>query len=289
MDGDTWIVDEFEIHRAHLRAVAVRLLGSQSEADDALQETWLRLSGARSDIHNPQAWLTTVISRVCLNMLRARNNRRDEPSGVQLPDPIITLETSDPEQDALMADSVSVALLVVLDTLTPAERLAFVLHDIFDVPFTDISSMLGRSSAAARQLASRARRRVQAANIEPEPDRKRHRQIVDAFFAAARAGDFEGLVAVLDPDITARGDNGRGVLLTVHGAAAVAKQAQAYYQPSSLLRPALVNGDVGVVVFRSGQPVAVLGFTIWRDRITALEAINDRARLRSLVPPFPDA
>src|SRR5262249_36486285 len=169
-DGNEWMLEQFEAYRAHLQAVALRMLGSRAEADDAVQEAWLRLRGATSDIENPQAWLPTVVGRICLNMLRARSRRRDEPRGVQLPDPVVTLPVGGPEENALMADSVSVALLVVLDTLTPAERLAFVLHDIFEVPFTDIGPMLGRSSAAARQLASRARRRVQGATVEPEPD-----------------------------------------------------------------------------------------------------------------------
>src|SRR5262249_23713873 len=205
-----------------------------------------------------------------------------------LPDPVVTLTVGGPEENALMADSVSVALLVVLDTLTPAERLAFVLHDIFDVPFTDIGPMLGRSSAAARQLPSRARRRVEGATVEPEPDRERHRQIVDAFFAAARAGDFDTLVRALDPDVVALVDSGPGVVNMVRGAATVAKLAQDYFRPSAVLRPVLVNGEVGVVILATDQPAAVIAFTIRGERITAIEAINDRARVRSFALPFGD-
>jgi RNA polymerase sigma-70 factor (ECF subfamily) len=288
MDANEWIVEQFEDNRAHLHAVALRMLGSRGEADDAIQEAWLRLSGAPADINNPQAWLTTVVGRICLNMLRARSGRRDEPSGVQLPDPVITLAMSGPEDDALVADSVGVALLVVLDTLTPAERLAFVLHDIFEVPFPDIGLMLGRTGAAARQLASRARRRVRGAKAEPEPDRELHRQIVDAFFAAARAGDFDALVRALDPDVVAYVDSGRGVVDMVRGAAVVAKLAQSYYQPSAVLQPVFVNGEVGVVILAGGKPAAVLGFSIVGERITAIEAINDRARVRSFALPFGD-
>src|SRR5437660_4335123 len=231
MDEHEWLAERFEAERPHLRAVAYRMLGSLSEADDAVQESWLHLSrSGTSGVKNLGGWLTTVVARVCLNMLRSRNVRREESLSVHVPDPVINpVEELQPEEEALLADSVGLALLVVLDTLTPAERLAFVLHDMFELPFEEIATMVGRTPAAARQLASRARRRVKGADIpEPDPDLDRQREVVDAFFTAARAGDFDALVAVLDPDVVLRADFGAkrpGIPRVIHGAAAVAKQA----------------------------------------------------------------
>src|SRR5262249_3924766 len=244
MDETTWLAGRFEEHRTRLRAVAYRMLGSLSEADDAVQESWLRLS--RSDasaIENLRGWLTTVVARVCLNMLRARNTRREEPMTVFVPDPVVRREgESSPEDEALLADSVGLALLVVLETLTPAERLAFVLHDMFGVPFEEIASLVDRSPTAARQLASRARRRVQGA-ATPDGDVARQREVVDAFFAASRDGDFDALVAVLDPDVVVRSDGGdvrpREV---IRGAENVAASALTFARLSPFVRPALVNG-----------------------------------------------
>src|ERR671935_247788 len=224
MDESKWLADRFEEHRAHLRALAYRMLGSLSEADDAVQDAWLRLSRSNaSEIENLGSWLTTVVARVCLNMLQARKVRREELLGVHVPDPIVSADVEgDPEQEALLADSVGLALQVVLDTLAPAERLAFVLHDIFAVSFDEIAPIVGPSPAAARQLASRARRRVQGQAPTPDPDLDRQREVVDAFLAAAREGDFDALVAVLDPDVVVRADFGRGVSREVRGAESVA-------------------------------------------------------------------
>jgi RNA polymerase sigma factor (sigma-70 family) len=287
MDEDNWLAERFEEHRAHLRAVAYRMLGSLTEADDAVQDTWLRLS--RSDpsgIENLGGWLTTVTARVCLNMLRSRGSRREQLAGVRLPDPIVSLgDGMEPDQEALLADSVGLALLVVLEMLSPAERLAFVLHDMFAVPFDEIAPVIGRSPDAARQLASRARRRVQGAAAVPDTDLTRQREVVDAFFAAARAGDFDALVAVLDPDVVARSDGGLlrpAASAMVRGAAAVAGQALRYAQPSALLRPALVNGAAGVVVTVRGRPFAVIGFTVQRGKIVAIDALTDPERLSRL-------
>jgi RNA polymerase sigma-70 factor (ECF subfamily) len=285
MDANDLLVEQFEEHRAHLRAVAYRMLGSISEADDALQEAWLRVSRAgTSDVENIGGWLTTVVGRVCLNILRSRGTRREEPLNPNVPDPIVSRETGvDPEQEALMADSVGLALLVVLETLPPAERLAFVLHDMFAVPFDEIGPVVGRSATAARQLASRARRRVQGAAPAPDSDRKRQREVVDAFFAAARDGDFEALVAVLDPDVVLRSD--RGALpgsAVIRGAEAVASQALMFADPSRLVRPALVNGAAGVVVAADGQPVSVMGFTVADGKIVAIDALGDPERLGRL-------
>jgi RNA polymerase sigma factor (sigma-70 family) len=282
-----WLAGRFEEHQTHLRAVAYRMLGSLTEADDAVQETWLRLSRAdTSGVENLGGWLTTVVARVCLNMLRARASRREEPLGVHMPDPVVSREEGvDPEHEALLADSVGLALLVVLERLDPAERLAFVLHDMFAVPFDEIAPMVGRSPTAARQLASRARRRVQGAAPAPDADLSRQRAVVDAFFAAARDGDFEALVAVLDPDVVLRSDGGvtrPGASIVVHGARAVAERALTFARLSPFVRPALVNGAAGVVVAPHGRPFSVMGFTVRGGRIVAIDALADPVRLRQL-------
>ena len=286
MNEQDLLAERFEADRAHLRAVAYRMLGSLSEADDAVQEAWLRLSRAdTSGVDNLSGWLTTVVARVCLNILRSRVTRREESFGVHLPDPIVSREDGvDPEHEAVLADSVGLALLVVLEMLAPAERLAFVLHDMFAVPFDEIAPIVGRSPAAARQLASRARRRVQAAPV-PDTDLASQRVVVDAFFAAARSGDFDALVAVLDPDVVLRSDVGVGgprVSALVHGAAAVAAQALMFAQLSPFVRPALVNGVAGVVVAPDGQPVSVMAFTVVNGRIVAIDALADPERLGQL-------
>ena len=276
-------MDEFEAHRAHLHAVATRILGSAAEADDALQEAWIRADRAdTSDVDNIGGWLTTVVSRVCLTMLDARKRRREEAlEAGRLPDPVITRADAvapNPEGEALAADAVGAALLVVLETLPPAERLAFVLHDVFAVPFEDIAPIVDRSTAAARQLASRARRRVQGADPDaPTADRK----VVDAFLAAARNGDFEGLLEVLDPNVVVRGDNGSGVLGTVEGAHVVATRAQSF-SGTRTAHPAIIDGLAGFVATEAGVPVAVLAFTIVGGRITAIDALDGPARLAGL-------
>lgn len=283
MNEKDWLAERFEVHRGHLRAVAYRMLGSLSEADDAVQDTWLRLNRSGADeVENLGAWLTTVVARVCLNMLRSRNTRHEELFGVHLPDPVIVRDGElQPEEEALLADSVGLALLVVLDTLAPAERLAFVLHDMFQLPFDEIAPMVGRNPAAARQLASRARRRVKGADIPtPDPDLARQRTVVDAFFAAARGGDFDALVALLDPDVVLRADWGPGrpaLPSVVRGAAAVARQARPV--PGALVSPALVNGAAGVVVTVGGRPFVVMGFTVVGGRILAIDAIADPERV----------
>ncbi len=294
MDEDRqWLADRFEEQRGHLRAVAYRMLGSLTEADDAVQDAWLRLSQSRADeVENLGAWLTTVVGRVCLNVLRSRKVRREEPLGVHVPDPVISPERELwPEEEALLADSVGLALLVVLDTLAPAERLAFVLHDMFGLPFEEIAPMVGRTPAAARQLASRARRRVKGADVPaPDPDLARQRRVVDAFFLAARGGDFDALVAVLDPDVVLRIDAGAerpAASMVVHSAAAVAKQARIGLQatlarPVIHLRPALVNGAAGVVVTLGEQPMTVMGFTVAGGRIVEIDAIADPERVRRI-------
>ncbi|MGB2952648.1 MAG: RNA polymerase sigma factor SigJ, partial [Gaiellaceae bacterium] len=250
MNEHDWLAERFEGERPHLRAVAYRMLGSISEAEDAVQESWLRLSRANAGkVDNLRGWLTTVVGRVCLDMLRARRSRREQYVGDWLPEPIVTVETGDdPEQEALLADSVGLALLVVLETLTPAERLAFVLHDMFAVSFEEIAGIVGRTPAAARQLASRARRRVQGATPSPDLDLALQRKVVDAFLAAARAGDFEALLEVLDPDVVFRADT-RRVRPPVIGAAAVARELLARGAPfAPFARPAIVNGAAGAVV-----------------------------------------
>ena len=286
MDQDQWLADRFEEHRSHLRAVAYRMLGSLTEADDAVQDAWLRLTrSGTDDVENLRAWLTTIVARVCLNMLRSRNVRREESFGVHLPDPVVSPdEELQPEDEALLADSVGLALLVVLDTLTPAERLAFVLHDVFQLPFEDIAPMVGRTTAAARQLASRARRRVTGAAIPaPDPDVARQRQVVDAFFSAARAGDFDALVSVLHPDVVLRGDFGaRRPAFVAHGAENVARQALLFKNPAAHLEPALVNGAAGVVVTIGGRPFSVMGFIVAAGRIVEIDAIADPERVRRI-------
>ncbi|MGW1889642.1 sigma-70 family RNA polymerase sigma factor [Streptomyces sp. NPDC002004] len=284
-----FLAERFEEHRGHLRAVAYRMLGSLSESEDAVQEAWLRLS--RSDVSgvgNLGGWLTTVVGRVCLDMLRSRTARREEPMGTAhgvLPDPIISRASGvEPEQEALLADSVGLALLVVLETLAPAERLAFVLHDMFGVPFEEIAPMVGRTPAAARQLASRARRRVRGTAPVPDSDPARQRAAVDAFLAAARDGDFDGLVAVLDPEVVLRSETAAG-WREVHGPEAVAGQALTFSRLSGgagTARAALVNGAVGVVSYRDGEPFSVLGFTVVEGRIVAIDILADPERVARL-------
>jgi RNA polymerase sigma factor (sigma-70 family) len=285
-EGD-WLADRFEANRGHLRAVAYQMLGSLSEADDAVQEAWLRLS--RSDasaIDDLGGWLTTVVARVCLDMLRSRTSRREEPLGAHLPEPIISPEQGlDPEHQALLADSVGLALLVVLETLGPAERLAFVLHDMFGVPFEEIAPVVDRSPTAARQLASRARRRVRGAAPTPDADLSRQRAVVDAFMTAARGGDFDALVAVLDPDVVLHADLGAmpaGTPRVLRGAATVAGQALSFSALSEFARPALVNGAVGIVTARRGRSLSVMGFTVSGGRIVEIDVLADPERLREL-------
>src|SRR5205085_5506655 len=288
MDENAWLAERFEEHRPHLRAVAYRMLGSLTEAEDAVQDAWLRLSrSGAGDVENLGGWLTTVVARVCLNMLRARNVRREESLEAHLPDPVISSEGElQPEEEALLADSVGLALLVVLDTLAPAERLAFVLHDMFELPFEEIAPLVGRTPAAARQLASRARRRVKGAEIpEPDPDRARQREVVDAFFSAARGGDFDALVALLHPDVVLRADYGArrpAASKVIHGAAAVARQALMGASPAAKLHPALVSGAAGVVVTVRGRPFAVMGFTVAEGKIVEIDAIADPERVRRI-------
>jgi len=278
-----FLAERFESHRSHLRAVAYRMLGSLAEADDAVQEAWLKLSrvdAARVD--NLGGWLTTVVGRVCLDMLRSRRTRGEESleeqPGVRMPEPVISpFGGIDPEQEALLADSVGLALLVVLEQLAPAERLAFVLHDLFAVPFDEIAPIVGRTPAASRQLASRARRRVQGGAPAPDPDLAQQREVVDAFLAAARDGDFDALVAVLDPDVVARSEAG-----VTTGAIAVASGASTVAHLARIARPALVNGAAGVVVVVDGRPVSVLAFTVVHRRIAVIDILNDPERLAGL-------
>ena len=288
MAESDWLAEGFEQNRPRLKAVAYRMLGSLAEADDAVQEAWLRLSRSdASGVDNLSAWLTTIVARVCLNVLRSRNTRREEPMGVNVPDPVISrVDGTSPVDKALLADSVGLALLVVLQTLTPAERLAFVLHDMFDLPFDEIAPIVGRSPATARQLASRARRRVRGAGVQaPDPDVARQREVVDAFLAAAHQGNFDALLAVLDPDVVLRSDGGTArpdISGVLRGAAAVASGALMTARPSALERPALVNGAAGVVVTAGGQPVAVIGFTVSRGKIVEIDAVADPERLLRL-------
>ncbi|GGN57378.1 RNA polymerase sigma factor [Streptomyces albiflavescens] len=289
MHDSELLADRFEEHRGRLRAVAYRMLGSLSEADDAVQEAWLKLSRTDADgVRNLGGWLTTVVGRVCLDMLRSRTSRREEPMDAFVPDPVVSpLARIDPEQEVLLADSVGLALLVVLETLDPAERLAFVLHDMFAVPFDDIAPVVGRSSAATRQLASRARRRVQGAAPEPERDVTRQKQVLDAFLAASREGDFEALVAVLDPDIVLRADSGplvggAAASKVLRGAAAVARQALTFARFAASSRVVLVNGEVGVVATLDGRPLSVMGVTVADGKIVALYILADPERLARL-------
>jgi RNA polymerase sigma-70 factor (ECF subfamily) len=291
MDERDWLADRFEEQRGHLRAVAYRMLGSLSEADDAVQEAWLRLSRAdTSDVENLGGWLTTVVGRVCLDMLRSRKARREEPLGDVVPMRVASRGAgSDPEQEALLADSVGLALLVVLETLEPAERLAFVLHDMFAVPFDEIAPIVDRSPTAARQLASRARRRVRGMGgrdggiAAPRSDLTRQREVVDAFLAAARGGDFNALLAVLDPDVVLHSDRAAmrpGVPAEVRGVNAVATLA--LKGRARAAQPALVNGAVGVIVAPRGRLMMVLDFTIVDGRIVAIDAIADPERVQEL-------
>ena len=287
MDEREWLAERFEEHRPHLQAVAYRMLGSLSEADDAIQETWLRLSRSDADgIENLGGWLTTVVGRVCLNMLRSRCTRREESLNVHVPDPIISrADGTDTEHDALLADSVGLSLLVVLETLNPAERLAFVLHDMFAVPFDEIAPIVGRSPAATRQLASRARRRVQGEAPAPDADLKRQREVVDAFFAAAHRGDFDALVAVLDPDVVVRSDGGilrAGDSDVTRGAQAVAGRAMRFASLAPFVRPALVNGAAGAVVAPHGEPFVVMAFTVRDGKVVEIDALRDPERLAEL-------
>jgi RNA polymerase sigma factor (sigma-70 family) len=284
MDDHDWLTQRFEEHRAHLRAVAYRMLGSLSEADDAVQETWLRLDRAdTSDVENLVGWLTTVVSRVCLNRLRSRKSRPEVALDVYVPDPIVRREDElDPEHEAELVDSVGLALLVVLDTLAPVERLAFVLHDMFALPFDEIATIVGRSPAASRQLASRARRRVQGAAPVPDADLARQRAVVDAFLAASRDGDFDALLAVLDPDVVLRADPAAvrmGVSGEVRGAAAV---AGTFAGRARAARPALVDGVPAAVWAPGGRPRVVLGFTITGGRVVGIDILADPERLRQL-------
>jgi RNA polymerase sigma factor (sigma-70 family) len=286
-DEQDWLAQRFEEHRSRLRAVAYRMLGSVSEADDAVQDTWLRLSRTNADeVENLGGWLTTVVARVSLNMLRSRQTRREEPFSPRVPEPIIDpVAGMNPEHEALLADSVGLALLVVLEMLEPAERLAFVLHDMFAVPFDEIAPIVDRSPAAARQLASRARRRVQGSSPVGDADPVQQREVVEAFLAAARDGDFDALVALLDPDVVLRADSGPGLpsaTVEVRGAAEVARRALTYARMQLLNRPVLVNGALGMVSYRDGQPFSVGAVTVRGGRIVEMDFLADPERLRQL-------
>jgi RNA polymerase sigma-70 factor, ECF subfamily len=286
MRDNQWLADRFEEHRPHLRAVAYRMLGSLPEADDAVQDSWERASRAGADdVDNLRGWLTTIVSRVCLNVLRSRKVRGEQPLAAHLPDPVVSPEVAlQPEEEALLADSVGAALLVVLESLSPAERLAFVLHDMFDLPFEEIAPMVGRSPVAARQLASRARRRVRGAEIPPpDQDLGRQRYVVNAFFQAARGGNFDALVAVLHPDVVLRADWGAlrpGASAVYRGAESVAGQARAI--PGAEVRPVLVNGAAGAVIIVNGRPFAVMGFTVAGGMIVEIDAIADPERVQRI-------
>jgi len=281
-----WLAQQFEGQRPHLRAVAYRMLGSISEADDAVQDAWLRLSRSdASEVENLQAWLTTVVARVSLNMLRSRRTRREQPLDVHVPDPIVDpVDGSDPEHEAILADSVGLALLVVLETLSPAERLAFVLHDMFAIPFEDIAPIVDRSPDAARQLASRARRRVRGADPIPDPDLNAQWKVVEAFIAAAREGDFAGLVAVLDPDVVLRADGGpvSGLSKYVRGAEAVAGQAVLWSRVDLTYKRVLINGAAGVVTFLHGRPFSLAAVTIKNGKIAEMDFLADPERVAQL-------
>jgi RNA polymerase sigma-70 factor (ECF subfamily) len=284
MDEHEWLAEQFEANRSHLRAVAYRMLGSLSEADDAVQESWLHLSRSdTSGVENMGGWLTTVVARICLDILRSRNSRREESLEASVSEPITNREGGiDPEQEALLGDSVGLALLVVLDTLNPAERLAFVLHDIFAVPFDEIAPIVGRTEMATRQLASRARRRVQGAETDPDADLTRQREVVDAFLAASRGGDFVALLTLLDPDVVYRADHAAvlvGASKEVRGAEAVAGQFSGRAQTAKL---ALVNGAAGAVWAPGGRPRVVFNFTITDGKIVAIDLLADPERLRQL-------
>ena len=284
MDEREWLAERFEDHRRRLRAVAYRMLGSLSEADDAVQEAWLRLSGSDAgEIENLGGWLTTVVARVSLNMLRSRARRREEPLSVRVPDPIVDpMDGTDPEHEALLADSVGLALLVVLETLSPAERLAFVLHEMFAVPFNEIAPIVDRTPEATRQLASRARRRVQGERTVPDPDLNRQREVVDAFLTAAREGDFDALVAVLDPDVVLRADFGHGMTRELRGAEAVASQAHVFSRSGLVIHPALINGAVGAITTRDGRAFSVAAVTVRDGKIVEMDFLADPERLARL-------
>ena len=285
MDQQEWLAQRFEEHRPHLRAVAYRMLGSVSEADDAVQDAWIRLSRSdTSEVQNLGAWLTTVVARVALNMLRSRKARREQPLDVHVPDPIVdSTDGTNPEHEALLADSVGLALLVVLETLTPPERLAFVLHDMFAVPFDEIATILERSPDAARQLASRGRRRVRGSAPVPDADLSAQWQVVEAFLAAARNGDFAGLVAVLDPDVVLRADGGlEGISSYVEGAETVASRAMMWSRVDLTIHRALINGAAGVVSMREGQPFSVVAVTVRGSRIVEMDILSDPERVRQL-------
>jgi RNA polymerase sigma factor (sigma-70 family) len=293
MNDNDYLAQQFEAHRGHLRAVAYRMLGSVSEADDAVQESWLRLSRSdASEVENLGAWLTTVVARVSLDMLRSRKARREVSIGPHVPEPIVSIDDSvDPEHEVLLADSVGLALLVVLEELAPAERLAFVLHDMFAVPFDEIAPLVDRTPDAARQLASRARRRVRGSAPVPDADLTRQREVVDAFLAAARSGDFEALVGILDPDVVLRADRGDAFPRApreVRGAREVAAQAATYARLAPEARPALVNGAAGIVVAPRGRPIAVMGFTVVDGKIVEMDLLADPKRLRELDLDLPD-
>jgi RNA polymerase sigma factor (sigma-70 family) len=286
MDDQQWLAERFEEHRPRLRAVAYRMLGSLSEADDAVQDAWLRVSRAdATEVENLDAWLTTIVARVSLNLLRSRNTRREAPLEVHVPDPVIDpADGTDPEHEALLADSVGLALLVVLETLTPPERLAFVLHDMFGVPFEQIAPIVERSSDAARQLASRARRRVRGAAPTPDADLNAQWEVVEAFLAAAHDGDFDALVAVLDPDVVLRADGGAmpGLSAHVRGAENVAGRARVWSRVALTMRRALVNGAPGFVSLRDGRPFSVAAMTISSGRIVEIDILADPERLATL-------
>jgi RNA polymerase sigma factor (sigma-70 family) len=295
MEDSDWLAARFEEHRARLRGVAYRMLGSLADADDAVQDTWLRLNRAGADdVENLGGWLTTIVARVSLNMLRSRRTRREEPLEARLPDPVVSSDDGlQPEEEALLADSVGLALQVVLDTLPPAERLAFVLHDMFDLPFDEVAAVVDRTPAAARQLASRARRRVRGADTHaPDRDLGRQREVVDAFFLAARNGDFDALVAVLDPDVVVRIDGGARLAsasMTVTGAPEVARQALTGLTSilrAAVVQPALVNGAAGAVVSMRGRPMTVMGFTISGGKIVAIDSIADPDRVPVIAAAF---
>src|SRR2546425_1422063 len=284
MNEHELLAERFEANRSHLRKVAYRMLGSPTDAEDAVQEAWLRLSrSGTSGVENLGGWLTTVVARVCLDMLRSRKSRREEPFDARVPEPLAAREDPiDPEHEALLADSIGLALLVVLETLAPAERVAFVLHDMFDLPFDEIAPIVGRSPTAARQLASRARRRVQGAAMVTEPDLARQRKVVDAFLAASRGGDFDALLAVLDPDVVLRADRAAvqmGASRDIRGAAAV---AGTFSGRARFAQPALVNGAAGLVWAQGGRPRVVFEFKITRGKIVGIELVADPERLRQL-------
>jgi RNA polymerase sigma factor (sigma-70 family) len=285
MNQQDWLAEQFEDQRPHLRAVAYRMLGSFSEAEDAVQDAWLRLSRAdTTEVENLRAWLTTVVARVALNMLRSRRTRGEQPLDMRVPDPIIDpADGTDPEHEALLADSVGLALLIVLETLSPAERLAFVLHDMFAVPFDEIALIVERSPEATRQLASRARRRVRGADRVPDVGPSAQWEVVDAFIGAARGGDFDALVAVLDPDVVLRADGGlAGISAHVRGAAEVAGRALHWSRRDLTHRRVLVNAAAGMITFRDGHPFSIGAFTIRNGRITEIDFLADPERIARL-------